>query len=328
MSAKSDKRLFLVMNPASRDGKSERTFATIRNYFDDCGMSYGCGITESLDHATTYTRTACTDHRDIVVAVGGDGTINRVINGFFSPEGKLLSPHTKLGIIHTGTSPDFCKSYGIPTTLVDACRTVFMGSVRNISIGMIRYHEQHRPQCATPGTSPVAFFGCCANIGLGASLAQAANSGIRKILGDTAGTFTALLRVLATYRSSTITVDIDGQPVTHDKVFNISIGRTYHIASGIKITNDLTDSDDRLYALTVSNLTFRSLPGCLTTLYSGKPVSPGAVFRMEYGREFTVTSPDNHPVAVEFDGDPAGYLPCTITTAPDHLPLICGGIGA
>ena len=48
----------------------------------------------------------------------------------------------------------------------------------------------------------------------------------------------------------------------------------------------------------------------------------------QYGREFTVSSPGDLSVAVEFDGDPAGYLPCTITIAPDRLPLICRGANA
>ncbi len=321
-------RLFLVMNPASHGGKSARTFSTIRTYFDNHGIDYECGITDSLDQATEYTRTACTRQVAAVVAVGGDGTINRVINGFFSPEGTLLSPCTKLGVIHTGTSPDFCKSYGIPIKLEDACRTVTTGSIRQVPIGMIRYHEQQTSHHSASPVSPVAFFGCCANIGLGASLATAANSGIRRIIGDTMGTFLALLRVLTRYRPSTLEMRSNTTPVIQEKVVNISIGRTFHIASGIKIANDLSDDDDRLYALTVHHLSLRSLPVCLGALYSGKPFRRSAVFRMDYGREFTVSSPGDLPVAVEFDGDPAGYLPCTITIAPDRLPLICRGANA
>lgn len=316
------------MNPASRGGKSARTFSTIRKYFDTHGINYEWSITDSLEQATEYTRTACTKQVDTVVAVGGDGTINRVINGFFSADGTLLSPHTKLGVIHTGTSPDFCKSYTIATKLEDACRTVATGSVRYVPIGMIRHQQQQTSQHAVHDTSTIAFFGCCANIGLGASLATAANGGIRKIIGDVAGTFLTLLRVLVRYRSSTIEMRIDGTPFIRDKVVNISVGRTFHIASGIKIANDLADDDDRLYALTVHHLSLRSLPGCLRALYSGKPIPRSGVFEMRYGREYTITSPEHLPIPVEFDGDPAGYLPCTITTAPDRLPLICGGANA
>jgi diacylglycerol kinase family enzyme len=318
------RRIFLVMNPASRGGKSARTFSTIKQFFDRAGISYTCSITKSLDDATAMTQKACDESYDTVVAVGGDGTINRVINGFFSPEGTLRSSTTRMGVIHTGTSPDFCKSYGIPTELDAACTTVCDGSVRRIPLGTINFTKNIGKHDHVTDTNETAtsFFGCCANIGLGASLANAANSGIRKILGDSIGTFCALLRVLAGYRPSTIEIVLDGNRTMQNRVYNMSIGRTYYIASGIKIANTLTDADNRFYTLTVRNISLRTLPLCLYALYSGKPFPQKEIFRFDYGRHFTLSSPDT--VAVEFDGDAAGFLPCTVAIAPDRLPLICG----
>ena len=311
-------RVFLVMNPASRGGKSRFLFERIRSRFARRNVAVAEATTESFTSATRLARKACLDGFDTIVAVGGDGTINRVLNGFYSSEGRLIS-NARLGVIHTGTSPDLCKSYHIPVEVDAACETICSGGTRRIRTGMISYRKTENADSA----AGVSFFACCADIGLGARLATLANSGIRRRFGDAAGTFLALLRVLATYRPVTVEMDMDGNRTLLERACNISVGRTFHVASGIKIANDLTDDDIRMYSLAAVNIGLRTLPGCLRALYSGKPFRNSSIFRFGYGNTFHLSSPDA-TVAVEFDGDAAGFLPCTIATAPDRLPLLCG----
>ena len=331
MSISDDRRLFLVINPGARGGRSRTVFDRIVRYFNRRHIGLALGRTATLDDATLLARQACIDGYETVVAIGGDGTINRVLNGFFTPDGRLIS-RARLGVIHVGTSPDLCRSYGIPTAVEAACETVCTGGVRDIPVGMIRYTEggggrERADDSGTVVSRSVSFFACCANIGVGAHVADCANSGIRKICGDAAGTFLALLRVLLTYRPATITEDVDGKETTMTRVYNISIGRTFHVASGIKIAHELTDADTRLYALTVRKLGPLTLPGCLRALYAGKPFPERDIFNLGYGRHFGISAL-GRPVGVEFDGDAAGSLPCTIGTAADRLPLLCGGVHA
>lgn len=319
------------MNPGARGGGGRAMFEQIRRCFDRRNVGVATGQTDTLDAATLLARQACIDGYETIVAIGGDGTINRVLNGFFATDGKLIS-QARLGVIHIGTSPDFCKSYGIPIAVEAACDMVCEGYVREVPVGMIRYTEGGggAERADDPGSAvprAVSFFACCANIGLGAHLASRANSGIRKICGDAAGTFLALLRVLLTYRPATVTMNVDGKETTMTRVYNISIGRTSHVASGIKIAHELTDADNRLYALTVQKLGPFTFPGCLRALYAGRPIPKRGIFSFGYGRLFDIRARGRR-VAVEFDGDPAGNLPCTVTTATDRLPLLCGGAHA
>ena len=168
------------------------------------------------------------------------------------------------------------------------------------------------------------FFGCCANIGLGASLARAANSGVRKYLGDTAGTFVSLLLILLRYRPRSITLTVDGKEHTISRVFDIAVGRTRYIASGIKVLHQLGPLDPRLYVMSVRGLNAFNFIKVIKTLYSGNAI-PANDTRLSLVHGSRIEISGDTPLEVEFDGDPAGYCPCTITTAPDPLELIVGG---
>ena len=106
-------KYFFILNPASCSGASEKSFAVIKHILESHSIEYEYAVTKDLDEAYSLSAQGNREGYDIIVAVGGDGTINRVLNGFYNKEGRRIS-HAKLGIIYTGTSPDFCRSYNIP----------------------------------------------------------------------------------------------------------------------------------------------------------------------------------------------------------------------
>lgn len=272
------------MNPGSRGGESSKKFETIHNYLKHREINYDFAITRNLDDAYNLSTQANNQDCDVIVAVGGDGTINRTLNGFYNNEGKRTSK-AEFGIVYTGTSPDFCKSYNIPLDLIKAMEVLIEGKAREIGIGRVQFEDK------------IKYFACCANIGLGAALARNANSGIRNVLGDGPGTFLALIRTLFTYKPIDIT--LNGHELK--KVFNVSIGKTYYVASGMKIKNELKPIDDRFYILTVQNKLFKFI----TKLYTGGSIN------LDYADRIEISGLGE----VEFDGDEAGILPCVITPA-------------
>ncbi|MDT8324227.1 MAG: diacylglycerol kinase family protein, partial [Bacteroidota bacterium] len=267
-----------------------------------------------FDEARTLSRDANRAGYDAVVAVGGDGTINKVLNGFFDAEGRRNS-RALFGVVHTGTSPDFCRSYGVPRDVDGAVDALVRARVRSVPVGRVRFGEVNgevpRSSC----------FVCCANIGLGAALAVRANAGIRRRLGDTMGTFVSLLAVLRSYTPVDYTLRLDGAEVSWDRVYNISIGLTPFIASGIRIDNSAMSAAGRFYVMVLRDVRLRTLPGLLRKLYSGKsfPDSDTLFVRdcaaLELPRQ-------RMPSDVEHDGDAVGQLPCTISRTTDDIDLI------
>ena len=312
---------FFIINPQSRNGRSGKKNTDLFSLFQKAGLSFDHAFTDSLDHAYSLSQKANKDRYDAVVAVGGDGTINRVLNGFFDAEGRRISS-ARMGVIHTGTSPDFCMSYGIPQSLEGAVRVIASGKTSLVRVGQI----ECTPSPAAPeGKPPLPprFFGCCANVGLGAAIARTSNGGIRKFAGDRLGTFLSLFKALFLYRPVTLSLIIDGNRRTYTRVYNISVGKTRFIASGIRVQHTLRASDQGLYIVTVRDLSpFNILP-VLGLLYGDKPIPAGRSYiSLEYGSRIEIFGKTQ--VETEFDGDPAGYCPCTVTTAADPLELIIG----
>lgn len=320
-------RYFLIMNPGSRGGKSKRTFKRICAFLDKNNREYTCRITNSLADAYTLSVEANTKGYDVIVAVGGDGTINRVINGFYDSSCARIS-QAKLAVIYTGTSPDFCKSYNIPLKIEQALEVLLEGKSKRIRIGKATYTSSFdkklagQPLSAADNTR-VSYFACCANIGLGATLARKANSGIRKYLGDFLGTFVSLLQTLIVYKPSDLVFKWDGRRKELAKVYNLSVGKTPYIASGIKVKNVLTTKDENFYTLIVKNMGILDIPSVFKKIYRGKEFANSDVISLEYVGVLEVYGNNTNP-ELEFDGDPGGFLPCLLETAKDPLDLICG----
>lgn len=287
MGGRTDMRYFLILNPGSRSGESKKLFGQIRREMRRRGLDSRYAVTRCLADAGRLSRQASEEGYDVIVAVGGDGTISQVINGLYDQSGARISA-AKLGVIYTGTSPDFCRSHQIPVRDVKrAVKVLAAGRTKTIGIGKIRFQDK-----------PARYFACCANIGLGARLARAANSGIRGRVGDQAGTFLALMGVLASYRPTGLTVN--GCRLPH--VYNLSVGKTRYLASGLKISHLLPSGASAFYALPIR----RRPIWHIARLYTG------AALPLTYCRRMEIRG----RAEVEADGDPIGRLPVVITPAP------------
>ena len=237
----------IIFNPGSKGGKSARRRGVIERLLKARGISYDWKTTTCLQDAYNYSAWANGKGYGCIVAIGGDGTISQVLSGFYDQHGKRMSK-ASLGIIYTGTSPDFCKSYGIPVKLDEAVDALAEGKSKAIAVGRISFASHEGVE-----DMKTMYFGCCANIGLGPAVAAYANSGIRRYMGDVAGTFAALLKAVAYYRPHELKLTIDGQTVKFTDVINISIGKTRYIASGIKVNSDIKTGDERFYVMAVHN---------------------------------------------------------------------------
>lgn len=305
----------LVLNRASRSGMAGRKYAKIFHLLQEEGIEYDCTYAESYQLMKDASAKAQEGNYDAIVAVGGDGTINAVINGFFDDSGALRSGKM-MGVIYTGTSPDFCKSYGIPLDLEEAVSILAKPKVRAITLGRIRLAGSPDGKDAR-----IKYFSCCASVGIGAMVAQKANA-VRKYLGDTGGTFYAILYSLARFRRIELKIRLSSGERSCQKVTNLFIGRTKYIASGLRVSREIPDSDRRFYILCVRDLNLGRLPGLLAQLYRGD-TRQSRVMEVDYSTKMEI---ETTPISmVEFDGDPAGYTPCSIEVSLYPLKLIVAG---
>ncbi len=311
-------KYYFIANSHARNGRAAERIERLRLTLEARKLRHELACCQDLEQARALSRQANLAGFDVITAVGGDGTINRVLNGFYDEAGWRVS-QARMGAIHVGTSPDFSRSYGVPVGIEPAVRALAEAQSHPISVGQVTYETQRQGTADdTPGP---AFFACCANIGLGAAVARLANDGVRRCLGDVLGTFVSLLRVMRRFQPQNLHAELDGHPRSLAGVYNVAVGKTRYVASGLKVHHELHDTDRRFYVLCLRHLCWRKLPGVLAKLYRGKPIVSDSSLTLEYARCVRL-APVDRPVEVEFDGDPAGCCPCRIEVARDLLDLI------
>ncbi len=304
---------FFIINPGSKHHKGAKILPELLKRLDKQHIDYEYKLTKSLEDAFLFSREANKKGTQTIVAIGGDGTINQVINGFYDETGKRISS-SQLGVIHTGTSPDFCLSYGIPTNPLTALDTLLKGYSRKIPIAQITFHTNTAEE-------QTRYFACCASFGLGAQVARYSNSGIRKYLGDSLGTFVSIVISLLRYHPENLIIQGEGNLISIENNFNTFIGKTTFIASGIKINHTLSVDDDRLYMLSLSQVNISNIIPALIAIYSGKAIKNKKYITLSYYKSIEIKAGHNNN-EIEFDGDPQGFLPCRISVAQDRLELI------
>lgn len=307
---------FLVINPGSRNRKSASIAADYRRALTAAGVNHEAEYTRSLPDAERIARTALRAGFDPILAVGGDGTINRVIQGFFAPDGAVAD--ARLGILYSGTSPDFCRYHGIPTDAAQAVSALLSGTVRRIDIGRVQHRDAGGELCT-------AYFASSVNIGLGAGIAARANR-YRRRLGDGLGTLVATLMTIAAHRNRTLQMEVgrDGTRESHTlgRALNVTIGKNPHLAGGLKLGLEIAPDDGELFVLPIYGMGRLALTKALPSFYSGASARPGR-FPVMRAETVTIAAPGD-ALQIEFDGDPAGFCPVEISILPRAIKLLGG----
>ncbi len=112
-------RAKVIVNPTSGAKSAQRKWPCIKALLEDFGLSFDSELTQGPMQAVDLAREAANQGYDLVVAVGGDGTVNEVVNGLMGPDGKARAD---LGVIHTGTANDFARNLDLPRSLLKNCR--------------------------------------------------------------------------------------------------------------------------------------------------------------------------------------------------------------
>ncbi|MDD9149744.1 MULTISPECIES: diacylglycerol kinase [unclassified Sporolactobacillus] len=129
------KKARIIYNPTSGRELAKKNIAYILDRLEDAGYEASAYATKGKGDATKGARKAVRRKFDLVVAAGGDGTINEVINGLAEREFR-----PRLGVLPLGTTNDFARAVGIPRDIVGACDVLCDGYEIPIDIGKVNNH--------------------------------------------------------------------------------------------------------------------------------------------------------------------------------------------
>ncbi len=281
----------LIANPvAGGDARSKIDRAVA--WLQGSGVDVDLFLTEKRGDALQAARDAKAGGYDRIIAAGGDGTLNEVING-------LVPSAIPLAFIPFGTTNVFALEVGLPFDVEQACE--------------VALHGQARPVCL--GLAGDARFLLMAGIGFDAEVVAGVNLALKRRVGKLAYLVSSLAVLL---RSGLGTIEVVDEQGRHYQGCSAIIGNGRYYGGRFLITPAASLQED-----TLEVCLFRSR-GRLGFLYSmikvafGRPLTEKEVWRFK-GRELAFTG---FKAAVQLDGDYHGRLPMTFRAAYGELSLI------
>lgn len=301
---------FVVTNPASAGGRTRRHWPAIERTLQAAGVRFDSHQTASRGDATTAVRNALrTGRYRTVIVVGGDGTLNEVVNGFFDEDGAAIGNETTLGLLASGTGGDFRRAARIPAEVTAAVALIASGATRSIDCGRIDFGDGTR-----------RFFINIADCGMGGEVVARINRSAHKG-GGTRATLMFLgasLSTLMRYSARITHVEVDGVAIDRE-VRSVVVANGIFFGGGMQVAPAASLDDGRFDVVIIAETgRTRALTG-IPSLYRGRHVDRREV---EVRRASVVhVRCEGAPMLFDVEGEQVGTTPATLTCLPAAIRL-------
>jgi YegS/Rv2252/BmrU family lipid kinase len=304
-------KTFLVVNPRSAGGQTGKRWAELSAQIGRSIGEFGQEFTAGAMDAARVARKAIESGYDCIVAVGGDGTINEVVNGFFH-EGRVINPNAALGVLPRGTGGDFRRAFGWDLELDSALARLSTDKTEPFDVGLVEYvnHE---------GQPERRYFANIASLGVSAAVATEVNTSSKALGGNMAfvwGTVKGMFR----FEPPTVRVRADGGDAQSVSINVVAVANGRYFGSGMCVAPDAL-THDGLFDVTIwSGYSLKDFIFKSKGIYSGEHVTWKGTRRLKC-RTFEAESEDGREVAIEVDGEVPGRLPVKMTVLPAAIRL-------
>ena len=303
------KNALLIYNPTS-GRRRHRRFSDVEraaNILANAGILTELVPTTSRFSATAIARQAVEQRSDLVIACGGDGTVNEVVNG-------LAGSQVPMALLPAGTANILAKELGIPWDIPEAARLIPGGTVRRIALGLAQATDgSHSDSLPSDGR----YFLCVAGAGPDGAIVN----GVDEILKKKAGILAYWSEGARQFFSYTFPEMKILSDARERRATFVVLGRTAHYGGPFKITTGASLFEDSFEILTNSQRSRFAYLACLPALWAGKLRRMKGI---EAWKAVTAVceAAGNEPVYAQVDGEPIGPAPISFRIVPGALSLV------
>ncbi|MBU4562217.1 diacylglycerol kinase family lipid kinase [bacterium] len=294
----------LIVNLTAGGGKPHKHLNTVLKYLKENGLNFKVCTTSHQGEAVELAQKAADNGAELIVSVGGDGTVNEIVNGIMKSKND-----PPLGIIPLGWANDFIKSTDIPSDIIEACKILIKGKTKKIDIGVIN--------------NQIYFANIC-GVGFDAEVAQLANHMKSKhpnlrILSAFVYVFATVKKLLSPFSYHNVKIKFDGQEI-HSKILFIAIGNGKIYGGRFKITPEAILDDGLLEVCVVEEMGRFKYLSIIPKVFKGTHAS---IKGINFYRAKEVVIQSSEPVLAQVSGEVIeGQKEFTITLLPKSLKLI------
>ena len=297
----------LIVNPVAANGTAGKNWPRVRDFLQAEGASFDAVLTEGPGHAIRLARQALDEGHRTIVAVGGDGTVNEVLNGLVV-EG-AVDPEVALGIIPWGTGADFSRTAGIPRHYMEAGRKLLRMETRSVDLGRII--------CLHEGQEVERYFINAAGLGFDGEVAELANR-FPKLVGGTVTYLMCLFIGLVTYHNKNVEFSFDGQHV-RGRLNSVIVCNGRYLGGGMFMAPEASFEDGIFDVVILGNLNKLEVVANLPRVYKGTHLTHPKV-SLCHAREVHVEARER--MFLQADGELVGEAPGTFQIIPQALRVV------
>ena len=296
-------------------GKTKKDWPLIAQILQREGIRYEPFFTDRRLHASIIARNKIKEGYSKIIVVGGDGTMNEVINGVFAQK-RILTTEVMLGMISVGTGNDWAKTFNIPADYEGAVRTIKQQKTFIQDAGLVNYRKN--------GKEWNRYFINIAGLGFGAKVVERTNRMKEKGKSGPMLYFYNIFYSLMQYRSKKAVIEIDGTSYDR-KIFSLNVGIGKYNGGGmIQVPHAI--ADDGLYSITlIKKIGKLNVIANMKKLYNGNIVNHSKV---ETYMAKSVQIDGSSLLKLETDGESLGHGPVRFEIIPRSIRIVSGEMSA
>ncbi|AGA68171.1 conserved protein of unknown function BmrU [Desulfitobacterium dichloroeliminans LMG P-21439] len=299
---------FAIVNPASANGQTRKIWPKIYKRLIDQKINLDYAYTTSPGEATTLTRQALHNYTRIL-SVGGDGTLNEVVNGLFENQ-QPVNSEASLAIFSHGTGGDFLRSLNQSRGLPSLLEVLHREQITSVDCGLAQYQD-------SSGILHHRYFLNVADVGLGGETADRVNKRSKFLGGKLSFLLGSLMSIIA-YKNKNMKCVIDGEVVVNGPTNSIMIANGRYFGGGMMIAPHAELTDGLFHITVLGDLPISKILRHLPKIYQGHHLDISGV-SVYQGKEISIIA--NPSAFLELDGEHPGFTPVHFSLIPQGIKL-------
>ena len=305
----------VIVNPASSGGATGRHWPALADRLEAAIGPFDVAMTDAPGSATALARAALKGGTTRLIAVGGDGTVGEIVNGFFDQDA-LINPEAALGLIDAGTGSDFRRNLGFPADQDQQIDILKRGQTKPMTIGHADYQTIN-------GEAASRYFTVLCGFGVSPAVNEYVNQSPRlKRYGAAAAFAMAALHMIVTFRNPSVQVQVDGKEVLSGPSLLGATCNGQWVGGGMKMAPDGDMFAPELDFILGGDIRFWQRLRLFSGIYGGRHIGSRNVYALK-GQSLRAEALNGAEVLVDMDGDVIGTLPLTIRALPNAIKVIC-----
>jgi len=307
---KKENTIYTIVNPMSSNGKTGKRWPRYRKKFKEAGLDLHIKETHYPGHAVNLTKRGLNNGYKTIMAVGGDGTVNEIVNGFFE-DGELIDNEAALLIFSQGTGSDYIKSLGLNKQIETVVNVYNRYQKRWVDIGKIKYNDFDQKETER-------YFVNTADVGIGGETVEYVNRA-SKLMGGILTYLFGAVRTLIKYENKVMKLDVDQNEIRNSLTNSVMVSLGKYFAGGMPIAPEAEIDDGYFDILILGDFSKRETLLNLYRAYQGTHLDYPKIDYLK-GKHVKIDSQER--VLIDIDGESAGMLPAEFSIHQERFPVL------